>query len=80
VSFFRIFFALTVAAVADILGDVKPLIYFVQCTLYEFAKATLAQLQAKLNQTDITGVYANDGHMWKDRKWEGDKNFSENVR
>ncbi|HIF00961.1 MAG TPA: hypothetical protein EYG03_03315 [Planctomycetes bacterium] len=59
--------------VADILGDAKPLIYFVQCTRYDYVKAALEQLQAKLQQTDMTGVYANDGRIWKDRKWEGER-------
>ncbi len=63
----------TMAQVADILGDAQPMIYFVQCTRYDYVKAALEQLQENLTQTDITGVYANDGRIWKDRKWEGER-------
>ncbi len=61
----------SMAEVADILGDAKPLIYFVQCTRCEFVKAALGRLQSNLKASDIVGVYANDNRVWKNRSWQG---------
>lgn len=61
----------SMAEVADILGDAKPLIYFVQCTRCEFVEAALEQLQSRLEASNIAGVYANDSRVWKDRSWHG---------
>jgi homocysteine S-methyltransferase len=63
----------SLAEVADILGDANPLVYFVQCTRYDCVKEALEQLQASLKQTDLTGVYANDGRIWQNRRWEGER-------
>ncbi len=62
-----------VAEAADILGDAEPLIHFVQCTRYEYVKAALEQLQSRLEASDIVGVYANDGRVWKNRAWQGER-------
>ena len=63
----------SVAEAADILGDTKPLIYFVQCTRCEYVKAALEQLLSKLETSDIVGVYANDSRIWKNRGWQGER-------
>ena len=63
----------SMAEAADILGDTKPLIYFVQCTRCEYVKAALEKLQSKLQRTDIVGVYANDSRIWKNRGWQGER-------
>lgn len=64
---------ISMAEVADILGDAKPLIYFVQCTRYDYVNAAIEPLQAQLKPSEMTGVYANDGRIWKNRQWEGEK-------
>ena len=61
------------AEVVNILADVKPLVYFIQCTRYEYVQAALRQLQHRLEASAITGVYANDGRIWQNRGWQGER-------
>ena len=55
----------SISEAIDILGDANPLIYFVQCTRYDYVKAALAQFPWKSEARGIVGVYANDGRVWK---------------
>ena len=64
---------ISMAEVVDILADARPLIYFVQCTRYDYVKAALEQLKSEVEASDVVGVYANDGRVWKDRGWQGER-------
>jgi len=55
----------------EILRPAKPLIYFIQCTPYQFAAVALEKLMAALSADEVAGVYANDGRVWADGKWTG---------
>ncbi len=56
-----------------ILRDAGPAIHFVQCTPFQLAMAALEPLVDALASDEITGVYANDGRVWKDRHWHGER-------
>ena len=63
----------SMSEVVDILGDVKPLIYFVQCTRCDYVKDSFEKLQSKLQSDNFLGVYANDSRIWKNRGWQGER-------
>ena len=63
----------SMAEAADILGDAKPLVHFVQCTHHDYVNAALEPLQEKLGSGETVGVYANDGRVWKGRRWHGER-------
>lgn len=62
----------TMSEVVDILGESKPLVYFVQCTQLDFVDSVLDQLVPNLGSEDVAGVYANDGRVWENRQWVGE--------
>lgn len=57
----------------SILEPVKPLVYFVQCTRYDYVLIALQELVSTLGPNRLTGVYANDGRIWKNQKWHGER-------
>ncbi len=50
---------------------------FVQCTRYDVAGIAVRDLVAALDRAPdldaVPGVYANDGRVWRDRRWHGER-------
>ncbi len=57
----------------EILQATKPLVYFIQCTPFDQVLAPLEQLSHALGSNGITGVYANDGRVWANGRWTGQR-------
>lgn len=57
----------------DLLGEARPLVFFIQCTPFQHVQPALRQLVAALGPEQYAGVYANDGRVWKDRRWHGER-------
>ncbi len=57
----------------EILTHVKPMVYFIQCTRFDYVRTALEQLVPALPTDTLCGVYANDGRVWKDRRWHGER-------
>jgi homocysteine S-methyltransferase len=48
--------------------------FFVQCTRYDLVSAALQPLVEVASSVDaVVGAYANDGRVWKDRRWQGER-------
>lgn len=63
-----------VRAAAERLAGAGVESVFVQCTRFDLVDAALAKLvDALAGTTAIPGVYANDGRVWIDRIWRGDR-------
>ena len=63
----------SMAEAVNILAEVKPAIYFVQCTRFDFVQGALNELMSALGSSATAGVYANDGRVWENRSWHGER-------
>lgn len=59
--------------VVRMLGKVKPDLYFIQCTRYDLVERPLSELLDALGHSKNVGAYGNDGRVWKDRAWHGER-------
>ena len=51
----------------------EPWCFFVQCTRYDLVAAALAPLIEAAPAGVAVGVYANDGRIWQDMRWHGER-------
>ena len=57
----------------DLLGEAAPAVFFVQCTPLHLVERALGELVSALGDGAVTGVYANDGRVWVDMRWRGER-------
>jgi enediyne biosynthesis protein CalE2 len=50
-----------------------PAAVFIQCTRYDYVQAALAGLVEAMDDGSVPGVYANDGRIWRNRIWHGER-------
>ena len=67
----------SMSEVVRALDGTSVAVLFVQCTRYDVASTALQSLVAALEQDAeldvVAGIYANDGRIWKDRRWHGER-------
>ena len=61
------------ARAVELLSPAEPTVWFVQCTPLPFVEKALGELTAALPDGAVRGVYANDGRVWIDMRWHGDR-------
>lgn len=69
----RTCFGVDMREAVEILLPARPCIWFVQCTRYDIVDAALAELSAAVPDGAVLGVYANDGRIWRGRRWHGER-------
>lgn len=57
------------------LSVVEPVVWFIQCTRYDLVERALSALTDAVGPGAVTGVYANDGRSWDNRRmeWTGER-------
>ncbi|MHC4469341.1 MAG: homocysteine S-methyltransferase family protein [Planctomycetota bacterium] len=63
----------TMADAVEMLLEAEPAALFVQCTGYDLVPRALDALAAALDGRAVAGVYANDGRVWRDMRWHGER-------
>ena len=63
----------TVEAAVEILLPAKPEAIFIQCTRFDYVAKALPALVDRVEGVAAAGVYANDGRVWTDMRWHGDR-------
>ncbi len=63
----------TVEEAVEILLPAQPEAIFIQCTRYDYVTAALPALVDRVKGVTAAGVYANDGRVWIDMRWQGDR-------
>jgi homocysteine S-methyltransferase len=62
-----------VAEAVEKLLAAEPAALFVQCTRYDLVEPALRTMVETLDGRAVPGVYANDGRVWTDMRWHGER-------
>lgn len=60
-----------------VLLPADPAAFFIQCTAFPLVLKPLGELVAALDGRSAAGVYANDGRVWTDMRWHGERTSPE---
>jgi homocysteine S-methyltransferase len=67
----------SMAGAVEMTADAEPSAFFMQCTPFRLVHAALRELVSALEGRSVAGVYANDGRVWRDMRWHGERTSPE---